>query len=370
MYKLNKRDKIIIVLSILLIICVLTVVGVKIINYKSPTKKEAHDIEMNDNEECNITEEEKNVNISKEEENIKDVKKEKFTEYCENIKETKGKIPKESLVKNIQKDIENDMKKDKQYVRENTKTSINKTNEKYIDLEATIIELCKDKGLWSIYIKDLKSGESLTINNKKMISASTIKLFIMAKTYEAIRDGDIERTEEVDNFLINMITISHNESSNKLVELLGNGNHKEGMKIVNKYANSIGCTDTEQQRNMLDYRPEPVPEENYTSVENCGSLLEKIYLKECITPEFDEEMLNLLLAQQRNTKLPVLLPEGVKIAHKTGELSTTENDVGIVLGPQRNYIICIISNELQNSAEARTIISQISKIVYDFFQVE
>lgn len=188
-----------------------------------------------------------------------------------------------------------------------------------------------------------------------MISASVIKLFIMAKTYEAISDEEIERTQEVDSMLRKMITISHNESSNKLVELLGNGSHKEGMKIVNQYANSIGCTDTEQQRNMLDYRPKPIPEENYTSVENCGTLLEKIYFKECISPQLDEEMMNLLLLQQRNTKLPALLPKGVKIAHKTGELSTTENDVGIVFGPQRDYIICIISNKLKNFREARAI---------------
>ncbi len=350
----NKKDKIIILISILVIICTLVIVVLKILNYEFSLSQEIYDLEMNINEECDITEEKKNIDTDNSKEN-------------QNTEFTEEKITNEILIKNIKEDKGEDMGED---IKENIENAITKTNERYIDLERKINELCEDKGLWAIYIKDLKTGESLSINNKKMISASIIKLYIMAKTYENIRAGEIKRTQEVDSLLMNMITISHNESSNKLVELIGNGSHKEGMKVVNEYANSIGCTDTEQQRNMLDSRPKPIPEENYTSVENCGALLEKIYLKECITPDFDEEMMNLLLAQQRNTKLPVLLPKGVKIAHKTGELYTTENDVGIVFGPQRDYIICIMSNEVKNSGEARRIISEISKVTYEFFDVE
>ena len=95
-------------------------------------------------------------------------------------------------------------------------------------------------------------------------------------------------------------------------------------------------------------------------------LLESIYNKKCISPESDKEMMNLLLAQQRNTKLPALIPKGIKIAHKTGELGGTENDVGIVFGPKTDYIICVMSNELKNTEDARTRISQISKITYEF----
>jgi beta-lactamase class A len=238
------------------------------------------------------------------------------------------------------------------------------------NLRIQMEEMCKNKGVWSIYIKDLKSGEHLSINNRKMVAASLIKVFIMAKTYQEIYEGDIEKNREVSEMLKKMITISHNESSNKLVEILGDGSHKSGMKVVNKFAISIDCMNTEQQRDMKDSRPIPVPGENYTSVEDCAKLLEKIYNKRCVSPEFDKEMMNLMLAQERNTKLPALIPKGIKIAHKTGELAQTENDVGIVFGPKTDYIICVMSNEVKNTAEARNLISQISKVVYDYFKLK
>ena len=233
-------------------------------------------------------------------------------------------------------------------------------------LKIQLKEMCESNGVWSIYIKDLKSGESLSINNKKMVAASLIKLFIMANTYQEIDSGNMKKTDEISGLLTKMITISHNESSNKLVELLGDGNQKNGMKVVNKFAMSMNFLNTEQQRDMKDSRPVPVPGENYTSVEDCAKLLESIYNNKCIRPELDKEMMNLMLSQKRNTKLPALIPKGIKIAHKTGELGETENDVGIVFGPKTDYIICVMSNEVKNTDEARSRISQISKITYDF----
>jgi len=239
-------------------------------------------------------------------------------------------------------------------------------SDEFSKLKIQLEEMCESNGVWSIYIKDLKSGESLSINNKKMVAASLIKLFIMANTYQAIDSGNMKKTDEISGLLTKMITISHNESSNKLVELLGNGNQKTGMKVVNKFALSMDFLNTEQQRDMKDSRPVPVPGENYTSVEDCAKLLESIYNNKCISPDLDKEMMNLMLAQKRNTKLPALIPKGIKIAHKTGELGQTENDVGIVFGPKTDYIICVMSNELKNTEEARIRISQISKITYEF----
>jgi len=239
---------------------------------------------------------------------------------------------------------------------------------KFDNLKIRLEDMSKNNGLWSIYVKDLKSGQYLSINNKKMVAASLIKLDIMAKTYQAIQLGAIENNKEVSELLKKMITISDNEASNKLVEILGQGSHKNGMAVVNKFAISIDCMDTEQQRDMKDSRPIPVKGENYTSVEDCAKLLEKIYNNRCISPELDKDMMNLLLAQERNTKLPALIPKGIKIAHKTGELSQTENDVGIVFAPKTDYIICVMSNEVKNTNDARKLISQMSKVVYDFFE--
>lgn len=223
-----------------------------------------------------------------------------------------------------------------------------------------------NNGEWSVYYKNLSDGKFVSINNKKMVSASLIKLFIMGMVYDQINSGKLEQTDEIDELMDLMITISHNDSSNRLVEIAGDNDFQAGMGLVNNYALSIGCPDTEQQRNMLDSRPVPVKEQNYTSVEDCGKLLEMIYNKQCVSPEFDEHMLDLMLHQQRDWKIPAGLPSGVKVANKTGELSTVENDVAIIFTDNADYILCVISNDLTSTGSAQNSISNISTVVYDY----
>ena len=99
-----------------------------------------------------------------------------------------------------------------------------------------------------------------------MKSASVIKLFIMAAVYEQVDHGELELTNNIETLMKQMITVSHNESSNELVRLLSptGDNHEDGMKVVNQYAEKYGYTDTNQGRDMLDYREVPAKGENYT----------------------------------------------------------------------------------------------------------
>ncbi len=56
------------------------------------------------------------------------------------------------------------------------------------------------EGVWSIYIKDLETGEELSMNHQKMYAASLIKLFVMEKTYqdyEEILENDLRYTGDL-----------------------------------------------------------------------------------------------------------------------------------------------------------------------------
>ena len=48
-------------------------------------------------------------------------------------------------------------------------------------LEATVSGY---DGNWSVYVKDLETEEEFVINDEPMYSASLIKAFVMAKTFE------------------------------------------------------------------------------------------------------------------------------------------------------------------------------------------
>lgn len=236
------------------------------------------------------------------------------------------------------------------------------------DLKSQIEQKLANKdGDWSICIVDLTTGTSLEINNKKMVSASLTKLFIMAKTFEDMHSGKLKATDEVRRLLSNMITVSHNQSSNDLVSLIGGGDFEKGMGLVNSYTADKGYLLTEQQRDMRDYREIPIPQQNYTSAGDCAKLLIRIYSGECVSKQSDSQMLDLLLAQSRRTKIPAGLPKGTKVGNKTGELSQVENDAAIVFSPGGDYVLCVISNQLSNTEAARGMIVDLSKLVYGYF---
>ena len=104
-------------------------------------------------------------------------------------------------------------------------------------------------GEWSVYVKDLESNEDFALNDKPLYSASLIKAFVMAKTYQDMDDvlkneaaqmkTTVDNTkvqDKVNTLLWNMITVSDNESCNELGRLQSDTyDFIDGAKQVNKY---------------------------------------------------------------------------------------------------------------------------------------
>ena len=91
-------------------------------------------------------------------------------------------------------------------------------------------------GIWSVYVKDLKTGDVISINDAAMKPASVIKLFTMAATYDSIKHGKIKKDSAVNRLLTNMITVSDNESYNELVRR--NSSYRSftnGCSVINNY---------------------------------------------------------------------------------------------------------------------------------------
>ena len=63
--------------------------------------------------------------------------------------------------------------------------------------------------------------------------------------------------------------------------------------------------------------------------------------------------------------LPARLPKGVKVAHKTGEISTHSHDAGIVYPPgRRPYIVAILSESgAQHEGRPRAV-AEISGLLF------
>lgn len=229
------------------------------------------------------------------------------------------------------------------------------------DIEKTIKETKEiTGGEWSVYISVPSTGDSLSINQKKMQAASVIKMFVMGAVYEDY-DGIKKDYEDVDvdHLIESMIIISDNEAADTLVTMLGRGDNVKGRKIVTDFCHNHGFTNTNMGRMILD---DNVVNDNYTTTEDTAKFLEMLLNGEL---EHSKDMLRHLQNQERTAKIPAGIPIGVTTANKTGELDDVQNDVAIVFA-KKPYIICVMSDGVLDYQTPIDAIVDISNETYNY----
>ena len=123
------------------------------------------------------------------------------------------------------------------------------------------------------------------------------------------------------------------------------------------------------RENLVGFMPLASNEndDNYTSVGDCGHLLQEIYKQDTSGYTHATDMFNLLKAQTRCNKIPAQLPEGVKTANKTGELDNVENDAGIIYDSKNDVVIVFMSQNLSSAGSAQNTIATLSRTIYDYY---
>lgn len=235
------------------------------------------------------------------------------------------------------------------------------------------------EGDWSVYVQELDSGSEFSVNSHQLYPASLIKLYVMAATYENM-DQVIEKEteylgseakaeEEINRLLKNMIEISDNESYNELLKLQSpNKKIKEACAAVNSYLQDNGYEDTEVHTTLVPAYSKFQKDglgDNVTTVEDCGKLLEAIYKGECVSEEASSNMLDFLLNQENDIKIASGVPKGTKVANKTGETSDVQHDAAIVYGEKRDFILCIMTDQIPGAGITFGNIHELTAAVYD-----
>ena len=241
--------------------------------------------------------------------------------------------------------------------------------------------LPRNNGEWAVYVHNMSTGAGACMNSKQMQAASLIKLYIMGAVYENYEEfADAHGKEEVDRLLHAMITVSDNDAANTLTTYLGNGDPDAGLQAVTEYCTTHGYKDSHMGRLLLHSNE---LDDNYTSVKDCGLFLSRVYANAAgavsgkerkaadQTPGMPgaKEMFSLLSQQTRTNKIPSRLPEGVRVANKTGELGDVENDAGIIYSTKGgvDLVVCFMSEGVSTPGEAQTAIGDLSLLIYNFY---
>ncbi|CDZ75736.1 beta-lactamase [Peptoniphilus sp. ING2-D1G] len=242
----------------------------------------------------------------------------------------------------------------------------------------------RTKGKVCLCFYDLKENKGFGINElQKMRSASTIKLLIMAELMRRVKNKEFSLSDKIavtkDNFtggdgilkeleyhhefslkelVTLMIIVSDNEATNILIDLLG-------MENINKLGKNLKLKEADLQRKMMDSEALAKGYDNYICAEDLKTILQKIYEGKLINKKSSEIMLDILKRQTQGERLQRYIAEELTIAHKSGDLDNLEHECAIIFLEDMDYIIVVMTDDMNSNLEGREIIGKISKTIYD-----
>lgn len=229
-------------------------------------------------------------------------------------------------------------------------------------------------GTFGIAVKDLATGRGFLVNpDLEFPAASLFKLPVMFEVFKQNRlgllsmDEELEITEHYAEYdlgtldmevgdkvrlaraLERMIVVSDNTSAVMLLD-------RTGVANVNRDMKDLGLEHTRILAEGLT-----------TSPQDMLLFMEMLAMGKGVDPETSQAMVQLLLRQQVNDRIPLLLPRGTPVAHKTGNWDGIVHDVGIVFSPRATYVIALLAQDLADVRAGTRALAEVSREVYDYF---
>ncbi|HYR59048.1 MAG TPA: serine hydrolase [Chthoniobacteraceae bacterium] len=180
------------------------------------------------------------------------------------------------------------------------------------------------------------------------------------------RDGDralhkrIGRAVPIAELARAMIVRSSNLATNLLFDFLG----RDYIRAVIAEACPGGV---DFQRGVEDDAAFDQGVNNEVTADGLLALFRLFLEPGCLTERRREAAIEILLAQEFNGMIPAKLPADVRVAHKTGEISTACHDAGIVFLPERKpYVVAILSSVSAEDRVRHKVVAEISHLVFQY----
>ncbi len=232
-----------------------------------------------------------------------------------------------------------------------------------------------------VMVEDVQTGLSTGINpGANMPAASTIKIPVMVEVFRQMAQGAFDLNRRltllsgdrdwgsgdlagarggsqyaVSRLLTLMITESDNTATNMLIRLVGRAHINMTMRALGLRQTVVG----DYIRSAGDIRS------LRSSPQDMTNLLADMVRETLVDEWSSRAMIQILSGQRHNSLLPEPLPPGTTIAHKTGTLHDTLNDVGIVYAGDEPYIISVMTTHLSSLEAGRRFIRGVSLLAYE-----
>ena len=180
------------------------------------------------------------------------------------------------------------------------------------------------------------------------------------------RDGDVMvhrhvgRSMPIESLARVMITRSSNLATNLLLDLLG-------ISFIRTVLEEAGAEGLEIRRGVEDNVAYQQGINNETTAEGLVRLFRLFLDEDHLPQELRDKGLEMLLAQEFKSMIPARLPAGVRVAHKTGEISTHCHDAGIVFVPDREpYVVAIMTESTPSNSKRKKAVADLSAVVHRY----
>jgi beta-lactamase class A len=152
-----------------------------------------------------------------------------------------------------------------------------------------------------------------------------------------------------------MITVSSNFATNLLIDRLG-------VSSVRATVEGMGAYGLEVRRGVEDQKAFDKGIINETTARGLLVVLHAIAQGKAVSKEASARMVEVLAAQKFNDGIPKGVPEGTKVAHKTGTITRVHHDAAIVYG-RRPCVLVILTRGIEKESDSDTLIARITRVL-------
>jgi beta-lactamase class A len=157
-----------------------------------------------------------------------------------------------------------------------------------------------------------------------------------------------------------MITMSSNLATNILIEKLG-------VENIRGTVHAMGADGMNVLRGVEDSKAFEKGLNNTTTAQGLSVLLSAIAEGKAVDADASRQMIEILSRQHFNDGIPAGLPPGMKVAHKTGEITKIHHDAAIVYAP-RPFVLVILARGLAERTDSAAVMVDITRLLYQATQ--
>jgi beta-lactamase class A len=173
-------------------------------------------------------------------------------------------------------------------------------------------------------------------------------------TYYARVGEPVPMRELVDR----MITWSSNLATNIVIQ-------EAGAERVTAMLREMGADSMQVLRGVEDTKAFEAGLSNTATARDLGVVMAQVAKGERFSPEERSEMLAILERQHFRENIPAGLPEGTRVANKTGWITAHNHDAAVVFpGGAPPYVLSVMVRGIEEQERAAALVADISRLVW------